>query len=202
MSDFIEFHFDFSSPYALPGLVAIERVAAKHGKRIEMHPMSLDVSVTEVMGLPMLIDTPLKSDYTLMDVPRVYEFLGVPYKAAVERFYTSTLVPQRLFCWMLGQNRARAQRVAREMLVANWSEGTDVSKLENALRHVVAAGFDEKAARAAPDDSAVRRDLEGRVQASIDRGIFGSPTFIVDGEMFWGSDRTQLIDRWLEAGGW
>jgi len=202
MSDLIEFHFDFISPYALPGLVAIERVAAKHGRRIEMHPMLLGFSVTEVMGLPMLIDTPLKSDYTLMDVPRVYNFIGVPYKAAVERFVTSTLVPQRLFCWMLGQNRARAQRAARELLVANWSEGRDVSKLENALPHVVAAGFDEKAARAAPDDPSVKQDLEDRVQASIDRGVFGSPTFIVDGEMFWGSDRTHVIDRWLEAGGW
>lgn len=202
MSDLIEFHFDFISPYALPGLVAIERVAAKHCRRIEMHPMLLGVSVTEVMGLPMLIDTPLKSDYMLMDVPRVYSFLGVPYKAAVERYVISVPVPHRLFCWMLGQDRARAQRAAREMLVANWSEGSDVSQLENALPHVVAAGFDEKAARTAPDDPAVKQDLENRVRISIDRGVFGSPTFIVDGEMFWGADRAHVVDRWLEAGGW
>lgn len=202
MSEPIEFYFDFISPYALPGLIAMERVAARHGRRIEMHPLLLGVSVTQAMGLPPLMETPLKGDYILMDVPRVYAFHGVPYRPAVERFVASPLIPQRLFCWMLGQDRGRAEQAARAMLVANWSEASDVSKLENALPHVVAAGFDERAARAAPDDAAVKQDLRDRVQAAIDRGIFGSPSFVVDGELFWGSDRTHVIDRWLETGGW
>ncbi|WP_416899109.1 MAG: 2-hydroxychromene-2-carboxylate isomerase [Minwuia sp.] len=202
MAEPIEFHFDFISPYALPGLVAMERVAAKHGRTLEMHPMMLGVSVPKAMGLPPLLDTPLKGDYLLMDVPRVYEFHGIPFRPALERFLTNPLVPHRLFCWMLGQDRARAQQAARAMLAANWSEGSDVSKLENALPHAVAAGFDETDARAAPDDEAVKQDLKQRIEASIGRGIFGSPTFIVDGEMFWGSDRTHVIDRWLETGGW
>ena len=66
----------------------------------------------------------------------------------------------------------------------------------------MAAGFDEAAARAAPDDPDVKADLKRRVEASVGRQVFGSPTFIVDGEMFWGSDRTHIIDRWLETGGW
>jgi 2-hydroxychromene-2-carboxylate isomerase len=198
----IEFHFDFISPYALPGLVAMERVAEKHGRTIEMHPMLLGIAVAKAMGLPPLIDTPLKGDYLMMDVPRAYRFHGVPFKPAVARFMTSPLVPQRLFCWMLAQDRARAQKVARTMLVANWSEGIDVSKLENALPYVVAAGFDKDAAHAAPDEPEVKKDLKYRSEASIKRGIFGSPTFVVDGEMFWGSDRTHIIDRWLETGGW
>jgi len=202
MTDPIEFHFDFISPYALPGLVAIDRVAAKHGRRIEMHPMMLGISVGKAMGLPALIDTPLKGDYLMMDVPRAYRFHGVPFKPAVERFMTNPLIPHRLFCWMLAQDRERAEQAARAMLAANWSEGSDVSKLENALPHVLAAGFGEAEARAAPDDPAVKEDLKRRCETSIERGIFGSPTFIVDGEMFWGSDRTHIIDRWLETGGW
>lgn len=202
MADPIEFHFDFISPYALPGLVAIEKVAARHGRTIEMHPMLLGIAVAKAMGLPPLVDTPLKGDYLLMDVPRVYQFHGVPFKPALERFMTSPLVPQRLFCWMLSQDRGKAQQAARAMLVANWCEGSDVSKLENALPHVLAAGFDRDGAHAAPDEPEVKDDLKRRAQASVDRGIFGSPTFVVDGEMFWGSDRTHIIDRWLETGGW
>jgi 2-hydroxychromene-2-carboxylate isomerase len=202
MAEPIEFHFDFISPYALPGLAAIDRVAAKHGRAVEMHPMLLGVAVSKAMGLPPLIDTPLKGDYLMMDVPRVYAFHGVPFRPAVERFMASPLLPQRLFCWMLSIDRPRAEQAARAMLQANWSEGIDVSKAGNALPFVERAGFDPDAARAAPDDPAVKQDLKDRAGASVARGIFGSPTFIVDGEMFWGSDRTHIIDRWLETGGW
>lgn len=202
MPDPIEFYFDFTSPYALPGLVALERVAEKHGRQIEMHPMLLGVSVRKAMGLPPPMDTPLKGDYMLMDVPRVYLYHGLDFKPAVERFMAPPLVPMRLFCWMLRQDRGRAQQAARAMLVANWSKGIDVSEIGNALPHVVSAGFDEPDARAAPGDPEIKDELRRRVQASIDRGVFGSPTFLVDGEMFWGSDRVHVIDRWLERGGW
>ena len=37
---------------------------------------------------------------------------------------------------------------------------------------------------------------------AVERGIFGSPFFIVDGEPFWGHDRMDEVDRWLETGGW
>lgn len=201
MQDPIAFYFDFVSPYALPGLVALERVCAKHGRSIEMHPMLLDEGA-KAMGLPLLVDTPLKGDYMVMDAPRVYAYHGVPFKPALERFTTSSIVPQRLFCWMLAQDRQRAELAARAMLIANWSEGIDVTRAENALPLVIAAGFDGEAARAALDDAAVAADLDGRVKTAIERGVFGSPTFFVDGEMFWGSDRTHVIDRWLEAGGW
>ncbi|WP_417515528.1 2-hydroxychromene-2-carboxylate isomerase [Minwuia sp.] len=202
MADPIEFHFDFISPYALPGLVAMERVAEKHGRTIEMHPMMLGIAVVKAMGLPPLLDTPLKGDYLLMDVPRAYRFHGVPFRPAVPKFMTSPLIPARLFCWMLSIDRPRAQQAARAMLAAHWSEGSDVSKLENAVPHAVAAGFDEAEARAAPDDPAVKDMLKEAATRSVERGIFGSPTFFIDGEQFWGSDRTHIIDRWLETGGW
>ena len=40
------------------------------------------------------------------------------------------------------------------------------------------------------------------VDDAIEHGIFGAPTFIVDGEMFWGVDRLDHLDRWLDLGGW
>jgi 2-hydroxychromene-2-carboxylate isomerase len=47
-----------------------------------------------------------------------------------------------------------------------------------------------------------RSDLREAVAASLARGVFGSPFFIVDGEPFWGSDRLELLDEWLTTGGW
>jgi 2-hydroxychromene-2-carboxylate isomerase len=52
------------------------------------------------------------------------------------------------------------------------------------------------------ESDVARADLRDAVAASLARGVFGSPFFIVDGEPFWGSDRLELLDEWLSAGGW
>ena len=44
--------------------------------------------------------------------------------------------------------------------------------------------------------------LRAEVDASLKAGVFGSPTVIVDGELFWGIDKFEQIEHWLETGGW
>jgi 2-hydroxychromene-2-carboxylate isomerase len=41
--------------------------------------------------------------------------------------------------------------------------------------------------------------LRASVTDAIDRGIFGSPFIVVDGEPFWGADRLGMVERWLES---
>jgi 2-hydroxychromene-2-carboxylate isomerase len=48
----------------------------------------------------------------------------------------------------------------------------------------------------------VKDRLRQETDAAIERGVFGSPYFIVDGEPFWGNDRIDELDRWLQTGGW
>ena len=48
----------------------------------------------------------------------------------------------------------------------------------------------------------VKERLRREVDATLERGIFGSPFIIVDGEPFWGYDRLADIREWLERGGW
>ena len=98
MTDPIAFHFDFISPYAWPGAVGIEALAASHGRTVEWHPMLLGVSVMKTMGLPPLMETPLKGDYIRMDVPPIYRFHGIAYRPAVPDLVTSPFRPARLLC--------------------------------------------------------------------------------------------------------
>jgi len=59
---------------------------------------------------------------------------------------------------------------------------------------------DALAAGAASDEAATL--LRTAVAASIQAGIFGSPTVVVDDEPFWGADRLRDVDEWLACGGW
>jgi 2-hydroxychromene-2-carboxylate isomerase len=49
---------------------------------------------------------------------------------------------------------------------------------------------------------AVKDRLRVETEAAMARGVFGSPFLIVDGEPFWGADRLEQVDLWLQRGGW
>jgi 2-hydroxychromene-2-carboxylate isomerase len=61
--------------------------------------------------------------------------------------------------------------------------------------------LDRGTARAAIDDVTIKDALKRDVDAAIAAGVFGSPFVIVDGEPFWGLDRFDQIERWLETRG-
>ena len=55
---------------------------------------------------------------------------------------------------------------------------------------------------AATQDPAIKARLKAETDRSLERGVFGSPFFLVDGEPFWGADRLDQVERWLATGGW
>ena len=78
----IDFYFDFISPYGYLASTQIDKIAAKHDREVIWHPFLLGVTVMNVMGLKPIMDTPLKSDYALIDRPRMAKLFGVPVIAA------------------------------------------------------------------------------------------------------------------------
>ena len=48
----------------------------------------------------------------------------------------------------------------------------------------------------------IKQRLKDETNAAIEKGVFGSPFVIVDGEQFWGADRLWMVKRWLRSGGW
>jgi 2-hydroxychromene-2-carboxylate isomerase len=66
----------------------------------------------------------------------------------------------------------------------------------------VSLGHDGGAVLAGMQDPAVKERLRREVQQAMDKGVFGSPFVIVDGEPFWGNDRLGEVREWLQTGGW
>jgi len=51
-------------------------------------------------------------------------------------------------------------------------------------------------------DPAIKQRVRDETDRAIERGVFGSPFIVVDGEGFWGSDRLWMVKKWLQKGGW
>lgn len=198
----IAFHFDFISPYGYFASLAIEAMAARHGREVDWRPMLLGVAVMKVMGLKPLLDTPLKGDYIRRDVLRHARRHRIPLGRDLHASVGNPLPPARAFYWVKQHYPQLQAPMAHALYHAFWAEGRDLSTPEAIAAIPLPAGIEPAAlAEGAASDEASAL-LRNAVAASIAEGIFGSPTIVVDGEPFWGSDRLQEAETWLATGGW
>jgi 2-hydroxychromene-2-carboxylate isomerase len=108
----------------------------------------------------------------------------------------------RGFYWVRRHRPGQEAAFAHAAFDRYWREGRDLgTPAEVAALAPAIAALPADLLEGIESDAA-RSDLREAVAASLARGVFGSPFFIVDGEPFWGSDRLELLDEWLTAGGW
>lgn len=197
----IEFYFDFISPYGYLGATQVEALAARHGRSVDWKPVLLGITVLKVMGLKPLPETPLKKDYILADKPRMAQLLGVPM---VEHGLkgVNSLAASRAFLWLKAQDPALAVRFAHRVYRRLWAHGRDITPAEAVAEEGEALGVDRTLLLAAIGSDEMKQALKAAVDAAIAKGVFGVPTFIVDGEMLWGVDRLWMLEHWLRKGNW
>lgn len=198
----IAFYFDFISPYGYFASRQVEALAARHGRTVDWRPMLLGVAVLKVMGLKPLLDTPLKGDYARRDVLRQARRLGIPLGRDLNASVGNPLPPARAFYWVKRHHPELAVPLAHALFHAFWAEGRDLSTPEAVAAIALPAGLEPAAVIEGATSDEAATLLRNAVAASIQAGIFGSPTVVVDGEPFWGSDRLRDVDEWLTCGGW
>lgn len=164
--------------------------------------MLLGVAVLKVMGLKPLLDTPLKGPYIEHDVLRYAREHGVTMARAPKDKVMNPLPCARAFAWVRQHHPAHAAAVAHAIYGAYWGQGLDLSTPDALRALTLPPGLsgDVLAEAAASDEASAL--LRADVDASIKAGVFGSPTVVVDGELFWGVDKLDQVERWLARGGW
>lgn len=196
----IEFFFDFSSPYGYLATDFIERTAAKHGRSVVWKPMMLGAAMKETGNRP-LKEQPIKWEYAQRDVARFARWLEMPFTLP-DPFPIATLAAARAFYWLDDRDPLLAKRFAQACFDTYFGQGRDIRAKETVAAIAAPLGVDESELLAAVGDDAVKQRLKDETQAAVDRGVFGSPYFIVDGEPFWGVDRVWLVAEWLDRKGW
>lgn len=196
----VDFYFDFSSPYGYLASTQIDELAARHGRNVTWRPILLGAAFKITGGQP-LPTIPLKGSYATHDLARMARMLKVPFKMP-SRFPIAATAPSRAFYWLYDRDPTLGKALARALFHAYFAEDRDISNPE--VTGNVAAKLDvpKDELRHALEEPAVKERLRSEVDAAIERGVFGSPYIVIDGEPFWGVDRLEQVDRWLATGGW
>lgn len=196
----IDFYFDFSSPYGYFASAKINTLAATHDRSVIWRPILLG-AVFKITGQQPLPTIPLKGSYASHDLVRSARRFGVPYKMP-SKFPISGTAPCRAFYWVSDKDPVLAIKLAQALYHAYFVEDRDISNPAVTANVAAKLGLEKDQVAQALDDPAVKERLKTEVDAAIERGVFGSPFFIVDKEPFWGSDRLDQVEQWLATGGW
>ncbi len=201
MPEPLDFYFDFGSPYGYLASLRVDAIAAKHGRTVAWRPMLLG-AVFKTEGTQPLSMYPLKGPYFEHDCFRTARRLGVPFMLP-DNFPPNTITAQRAYYWLRDMVADNAKSFASGIYHAYFGEGRDVTQAEVVAEIAESeAGVEPVEVTAAVQDQAVKDLLREATEQAIAKGVFGSPFIIVDGESFWGNDRLDEVDAWLETGGW
>jgi len=204
MSKTLDFYFDFSSPYGYLASTRVEAIAQKHNREVVWHPILLG-AVFKVSGQAPLTSYPLKGNYAIHDFDRAAREHKTPYNQP-NPFPIGAVAASRTCCWINASEDANVNNKLTPFVHATFKayyvEGRDISKAEEVLAIAEAVGLDKDALAEGVAEQSIKDALRNNVEQAIERGVFGSPTIVVDDEMFWGNDRLEQVDRWLTSGGW
>lgn len=195
MNEPLEFYFDFSSPYGYLAAERIDELAAKYGRKVKWRPVLLGV-IFKATGAAPLTTVPLKGDYAKLDFVRSARFMGIPYNPP-SRFPLPTQMAARAYYWLHDRDCAMARAFAKAVYRAFFVEDRDVSDPEVVLAIAAAVGADRAAVAEAVESLEIKERLKAEVAAALEKGVFGSPFILCDGEPFMGADRLPQLEARL-----
>ncbi len=191
----IRFFFDVISPYAYLAFRTLPALAARHGRPVELEPV-LFAAILDHHGQKGPAEIPAKRAYLMKDVVRKAHALGVAPVAPPPAHPFSPLLALRAILAVEGE----ARRTATEALFAAvWAGGPGVESLAGVEALLSAAGLDGAKIVARTRDADIKARLRHGTLEAIEAGVFGVPTMLVDGELFFGVDSLPFLEQFLEG---
>ncbi len=195
----IHFYLDFISPYGYLAAMKVEAIAEKYGRQVQWHPMLLGVTVVNVMGLKPLMETPLKRDYLMHDVPRLASLFDLPIRFTLP---PNPLPSARALYWVKQHYPALTGSFVKGVCKAIWQLGKDISDANVLVQIAQPLGINSDRLLAAISTKEVKAGLTREVDEAMAKGVFGTPTMIIDEQIIWGCDRFWMLEHWLRHGSW
>jgi len=189
----LDFWFDYSCPYAYLASTQVEALARRANAHLVMKPMLLG-GVFRAVDTPQNLSEvliPQKARHNVMDMHRWAKHFGVALSMPNGHpFRTVEALRATLVAGI-------DPRVVHGFYRAYWIEGRRPSDRATIASVLAEAGHDADRILARIDDPQVKDDLRKRTDEAIALGIFGAPSFVVEGNLYWGQDRMHFVERAL-----
>ena len=190
MSKKVEFFFDVGSPASYLAWTQLESIAQRTNAKIIWRPMLLG-AVFQATGNASPAAVPAKGAYMLKDLQHFSNIYGVP-------FNFNPFFPLNTMHLMRGATayleEPEFQTYLAAIFNALWSEQLNMESPEVVAEVLTKAGIDVTDFMARISETEVKERLKDTTEEAVARGVFGAPSFFVNGEMFFGQDRLSFVE--------
>jgi 2-hydroxychromene-2-carboxylate isomerase len=199
MSRAIAYYFSLLSPWAYIGHRHFVDIARRHSAAIVYKPVLLNEVFSETGGLPLAKRHPARQAYRMLELQRWREKRRLdfhlwpkhwPFDADLANCSTLAIVAAG------GDPADFVQKVFNGV----WEGQENLADAAVLLPLLREAGFNPETVLAKADSEEIRAAYERNRLEAVAIGVFGAPSYVLDGEIFWGQDRLDLLDDALASG--
>jgi 2-hydroxychromene-2-carboxylate isomerase len=195
----IDYYLFPLSPYTYLAGADLEEIAARRGAAITYKPMQL-MRIFAETGTAAVKDRPeCRQTYRLADIARTARFRGMAVNPKPAFFPTNPVPASAAIIAAQEAGGGDVGLLCQKILSAVWAGDKDIAQDEVVADCLTAAGFDPAIAGKGLLSSV--ETLERNTDEALRRGVFGSPTYMVGDELFWGQDRLPQLDTFLAEAG-
>ena len=180
----IEFDFDFSSPNCYVALAKLDEIKKRKEVEVIYSPIFLGGLFKSTNDAPIPLGT-LEFNYMERNLQRLSRKLGVGFHFSHERFPVNSLKSMRGFYF--AKSLGRELEYLHRLFQACWADNLDIADGPTLKGIVESLGFDHSLYVEFTEKDETKQKLRADTQRALERGVFGAPTFFLDGEMYWGS---------------
>lgn len=200
MSITIAYYLSLNSPWTYMGSGPFAEIARRYGATIDVKPCKFGPIFEQTGGLPLPKRSPQRRAYRLMELRRWREVRGIPLNVEPKHFPSDDLAATRLVISAKLQGKD-AHLLSLEFGRAIWEREESLADAAVMAAAAQRAGLDVAALRAnGPPDAELDALYEQFTQDALKAGVFGAPSYVLpSGEVFWGQDRLELLERALKV---
>jgi carboxymethylenebutenolidase len=197
----IDYYFTPVSPWAFLGHDRFAALVRDGGHTVHVRPVDYGTIFPASGGLPLPKRAPQRQAYRLVELRRWAAHLGIALNPQPAFFpVDGTAATKLVVATALAHGDAAALDLAGRVGRAIWVEQRNVADAAVLDALLAEAGL-PAALRAQADAPEVAARFAADTQRALDAGVFGAPSYVVDGEIFWGQDRLDFLARKLAAAG-
>ncbi len=195
----MQFWIEYGSTYTYLTVARIGPLAAARGVAVEWQPFFvMPIFAEQGMNLGPFLPYPNKMEYMWRDIERRAQRVGVPYSRP-STYPVNSLLTARVAC--IAAAEGWCQPFTEKVFALHWTENRLIGTDDNLDSVLTSLGQDPVAIKARAQTPEGKEALKQQTEVAKSLKIFGAPSFVAAGELFWGDDRLEEAIEWAASHG-
>ncbi len=195
----VDYYFSLQSPWAYIGHRLFTEVAAAHGLKVNHKPVVLVDLFSETGGLPLLKRHPVRQRYRMVELQRWRDKRGLKFHLQPANWPFNARLADGVVIAAIEAGHD-PDRFLRRAYAAVWEDQLNLADPATLAQLADNTGLPGKHLVGRAGSEAIGAVYEQNRQDALAADVFGSPVYVLDGEVFWGQDRIELLADALKSG--